>query len=518
MSSASDPSARAAQALGPDRPSSLKSEKGSWVTVSLQRLVQHRLGNFPRKANTFAWARGHNRNNSTANGRPAAESIPTRLPGPPAEPTPDPAEPGPPGEKPESLSEESPVVPQDPQQQHHDNHDHHHQRQASQEDVVELKAVLDQLDSSTAAAEDNPDSTKHSPHQPAEGSKHRRSVSDPEVCVTEDDVDGITLHEITETSGLKIHGTVSKNSSSQDSASTSSKRARHRIPHISLKSLANTNWLRHRRRKGSQPTSPFPVLTAENVQVTRHITVEYHRQLSPPLHNISPPGPDCRIAAEYPDYFNHQALFGGPRLVRLAAQEEEEEEAGDAAGPIAADQPSVFRRGRSRTNSSTVFSGSDHEQGIAGEEQAEDCHTPLSPPRPYKRQPSVVSHISANPGQGRDETPAATTTTAVQFLTRPGKLLGQRRRSFQDSSTTKLRKSKRKPPTRSRTESPHARTELRPEIVPPTPVPELSNHFPAAAKAKVEEVEEAADQTVTSDSPREEPVAPTGQQQQGETI
>lgn len=516
MSPASDPPAPAAQTLGPDRPSSLKGGKGSWVTVSLQRLVQHRLGNFPRRANTFVWARSRNRNNSTANGRPVAENIPAKLPGPPAEPAPDPVEPGPPpGEEPGPVPEESPVLPQDPQQ-HNDNH---HQRQASREDVLALKAALDRLDSSTAAIEDSPDSNKHSPHRPAKGTKHRRSISPSEVRLKEDDVDGITLHDSTETSGLKIHETISKNSS-QGSTLASSKRGRHRISRISLKSLANTHWLRQRRRKHSQH-SPFLVLTAENVQVTRHITVEYHRQLSPPLHPVSPPGPDCRIAAGYPDYVSHQALFGG-RLARLAAQDQE---AGDAAGPIAADLPSVFRRGRPRTTSLTAFSTSDQEQGAA-EEQAEEFHTPLSP-RPYRRQPSVVSHISANPGQGHDETPAAAATiNPVQFLKQPGKFQGERRRrrSFQDSSIIKLRKSKRNR-TRSRTESPHTRTELRPDIVvPPTPaLAPVPNHFPAAAaaKAKVAEpgggVDQQHDQAATSDSSQETPAALPGQQQ-GETI
>ncbi|KAL8381964.1 hypothetical protein RB595_005970 [Gaeumannomyces hyphopodioides] len=476
MSSPSDAAAAAAQApLGPDHPSSLKAAKGSWVAVSLQRLVQHRLGNFPRQANTFVWVRGNNgggnsnRNNS-ANG--------TVLPGPPDEPAPDAAAPGPLHEQPEPPREEAPLLPQIPQQHHGHDHDHdnqhhrRHQSQASREDALTLKEALDRPD----GPEDTTDSATHS-HQVAKGGKHRRAVSDSDICLEEHDVDGITLRDSSETKEFKIHPTVSKNGS-QGSASATSKHHRHRIPHINFKSLANTNWLRQRRRKDTHH-SPFPVLTAENVQVTHHITVEYHRQVPPHSHPVTPYGPDCRIAAEYPDYVTHQALFGGTFPHPSA---EEEEEAGDAPGPIATGLPSPLWRGRQRTTSLTLLSSSDHEQEPA--EEPERSRTPLTP-RPHRRQAeTLVSIFSSHLPLDHDETPAA--ANPVQFLRQSEKSQEECRRSHQDSKFARLGRAKRNS-IRSRTESPHARTELQPEAAPPTPTRSLSNHLPAA-KAKAGEL------------------------------
>lgn len=488
MSSPSDAAAAAAQALGPDHPSSIKAAKGSWVAVSLQRLVQHRLGNFPRQANTFVWVRNNNNNNANANGnrdnsasasaRSAEESLTnTVLPGPPDEPIPDAVAPGPPHEQPEPPGEEAPVPPQIPQLNHDHDHQrrHHHERQASREDVLALKEALDRLN----GPEDTPDPATNA-QQTAKGRKHRRAVSDSDICLEEHDVDGITLRGSSETKEFKIHPTVSKNSS-QGSSSSSSKHGRHRIPHINLKSLANTNWLRQRRRKDTYH-SPFPVLTAENVQVTHHITVEYHRQVPPHSHPVTLSGPDCRIAAEYPDYVTHQALFGESFPHPTAEEEVEEEEAGDAPGPAATGLPSPPQRGRQRRTSLALLSSSDNEQEPA--EEPERAHTPLAP-RPYRSQANTtVSIFSSGPFPGHDETPAA--ANPIQFLRQSEKIQEERRRSYQDSKFARLRRAKRNS-IRSRTESPHTRSQPQPETVPPTPTLEPSNPHLLAAKAEAAE-------------------------------
>ncbi|KAL8408571.1 hypothetical protein RB594_007127 [Gaeumannomyces avenae] len=486
MASPSDDAAAAAQAHGPDHPSSHKAAKGSWVAVSLQRLVQHRLGNFPRQANTFVWVRNNNNGggnnnsrNSSANARSAEESLPnTVLPGPPYEPAPDASAPGPLHGQPELPREEAPIPLQVPEQYHdhdhgHQNH-HNHHRQASREDVLALKEVLDRLNN----PEDTADSAAHS-QQAAKGRNHRRAVSDSDICLEEHDVDGITLHDSAETKEFKIHPTVSKNSS-QGSASSGSKHGRHRIPHISFKSLANTNWLWQRRRKNTHH-SPFPVLTAENVQVTHHITVEYHRQAPPHSHPITPGGSDCRITAEYPDYVTHQALFGGSFPHPTAEEEEEEEEqeeveAEDAPpGPIAVGFPGPPRRGRPRTTSLTLLSSSDHEQ-----EEPERAHTPLTP-RPHhtrQQQADAAASIFSSPQQPSPDHEEAATAAAdpVQLLRQSEKLQEERRRSCQDSRFVRLRRAKRNS-VRSRTESPHTRAHLQPEAVPPTPALELPSHL-----------------------------------------
>ncbi|KAL8297763.1 hypothetical protein RB600_002673 [Gaeumannomyces tritici] len=419
MASPSDVAAAAAQALGPDHLSSHKAAKGSWVAVSLQRLVQHRLGNFPRQANTFGWVRNNNSGgnnssrNSSANARAAEESLPnTVLPGPPYEPAPDAAAPGPLHGQPELPREEAPIAPQVPEQYH--DHDHGHQNHHN-----------------------------YHPHsqQAAKGRKHQLVVSDSDICLEEHDVDGITLGDNSETKEFKIHPTVSKNSS-QGSTSSGSKYGRHRIPHISLKSLVNTSWLRQRRRKDTHH-SPFPVLTAENVQVTHHITVEYHHQAPPHSHPITPDGPDCRITAEYPDYVTHQALFGGSFPHTTAEEEEEEEqeevEAEDAPpGPIAAGFPGPPRRGRPRKTSLTLLSSSDHEQ-----EEPERAHTPLTPRPHHKRQQQADAAASIfssqqQPSPDYDEAAA----DPVQFLRQSEKLQEERWRSYQDSKFGSLRRAK----------------------------------------------------------------------------
>ncbi|KAL8314416.1 hypothetical protein RB593_008174 [Gaeumannomyces tritici] len=475
MASPSDVAAAAAQALGPDHLSSHKAAKGSWVAVSLQRLVQHRLGNFPRQANTFGWVRNNNSGgnnssrNSSANARAAEESLPnTVLPGPPYEPAPDAAAPGPLHGQPELPREEAPIAPQVPEQYH--DHDHGHQnhhnyhRQASREDVPAPKEALDRLDNPG----DTADSAAHS-QQAAKGRKHQLVVSDSDICLEEHDVDGITLGDNSETKEFKIHPTVSKNSS-QGSTSSGSKYGRHRIPHISLKSLVNTSWLRQRRRKDTHH-SPFPVLTAENVQVTHHITVEYHHQAPPHSHPITPDGPDCRITAEYPDYVTHQALFGGSFPHTTAEEEEEEEqeevEAEDAPpGPIAAGFPGPPRRGRPRKTSLTLLSSSDHEQ-----EEPERAHTPLTPRPHHKRQQQADAAASIfssqqQPSPDYDEAAA----DPVQFLRQSEKLQEERRRSYQDSKFGSLRRAKPNS-VRSRTESGGEMRNPPPEVTAAWPKP-----------------------------------------------